>query len=134
MRFFILFNLISLYFFAQENKITTSAFNGIVTCGYVNNGGFINFTGPNINYSIHNSKIMLGMLPSIRLKQDEAVVKNAFITPTLGMGLTLIYKMYAIQIPLYYNPKNLTENGRWHIGIGIGLYLNELNKKNHAKN
>jgi hypothetical protein len=33
-------------------------------------------------------------------------------------------------MPLYYNAKTATDNGSWHIGLGIGLRLNEFNKKN----
>lgn len=116
--------------FAQEEKLRFAMYDGVFIGGYVNDGAFLNFTGPNINTTYKNSKFILGMLPSLRFKEDKETPKNAFVTPNLGVGFTYSYKMWAIQLPFYYNAKTATENGRWHIGLGIGLRLNELNKKN----
>jgi len=115
--------------FAQENKMSFALYDGIFIGGYVDNGAFLNFTGPNINATYKNSKFILGMLPSLRFKEDKGTPKNAFVTPNLGIGFTYSYKIWAIQLPLYYNAKTATQNGQWHIGIGIGLRLNEFNKK-----
>ena len=115
--------------FAQENKVSFALHDGIFIGGYVDKGAFLNFTGPNINATYKNSKFILGMLPSLRFKEDKGTPKNAFITPNLGVGFTYSYKMWAIQMPLYYNAKTATDNGSWHIGLGIGLRLNEFNKK-----
>ena len=71
------------------------------------------------------------MMPSLRFKADNSVTKNAFVTPSLGCGLTYSYKFLAVQIPLYYSPKTSVQNGKWHVGVGIGLRLNALKK--HAK-
>jgi hypothetical protein len=116
--------------FAQEEKVSFALFDGIFIGGYVDRGAFLNFTGPNMNATYKNSKFILGMLPSLRFKEDKGTPKNAFVTPNLGVGFTYSYKIWAFQIPLYYNAKTATDNGRWHIGLGIGLRLNELNKKN----
>jgi len=116
--------------FAQENKLNFAVYDGVFIAGYVDDGAFLNFTGPNINTTYKNSKFILGMLPSLRLKEDKGTPKNTLVTPNLGVGFTYSYKMWAIQMPLYYNAKTATDNGRWHIGLGIGLRLNELNKKN----
>lgn len=116
--------------FAQEDKVKFALYEGIFIGGYVNEGVFLNFTGPNISATFKNSKFILGMLPSIRFKEDKGTPKNAFVTPNLGIGFTYSYKTWAFQIPLYYNTKTATDNGKWHIGLGIGLRLNELNKKN----
>lgn len=115
--------------FAQENKVFFALYDGIFIGGYVDNGAFLNFTGPNINATYKNSKFILGMLPSLRFKEDKGTPKNAFVTPNLGIGFTYSYKMWAVQLPLYYNAKTATQNGQWHIGLGIGLRLNEFNKK-----
>jgi len=123
-------SLLTTPIFAQEDKVKLALYDGIFVGGYVDNGAFFNFTGPNINAKYKNSKFILGMLPSLRFKEDKGTTKNAFITPNLGVGFTYSYKMLAIQMPLYYNAKTATDNGRWHIGLGIGLRLNELNKKN----
>jgi hypothetical protein len=112
----------------RGQSIKASAFDGIVVAGYVDRGGFTNFTGPNINWVKGDSRLILSALPSLRYKKDEGPTQNTFVTPTLGIGLTYVYKLWAIQMPFYYNSKTATENGRWHVGIGIGLRLNHFNK------
>lgn len=114
---------------AQESKVQLSFYDGFVIGGYVDNGAYLNFTGPNINISHKNSKFVLGMLPSLRFKEDKGTPKNAFVTPTLGVGFTYSYKMWAFQIPLYYNAKTATQNGLWHIGFGVGLRLEQISIK-----
>lgn len=115
--------------FAQEDKVSFALYDGIFIGGYVDNGAFLNFTGPNINATYKNSKLILGMLPSLRFKEDKGTPKNAFVTPNLGIGFTYSYKIWAVQIPLYYNAKTAKQNGQWQVGLGVGLRLNELNKK-----
>lgn len=107
----------------STSKIQLNPFDGIIVAGYVDQGAFINFTGPNISFTHKSSKILLGMLPSLRYKEDKGPFKNAPITPGLGFGLTYCYKKFVIQIPLYYNAKTTTANGRWNCGIGIGMRL-----------
>lgn len=121
--------------YAQETKTETTKpettkpvvkfnpFDGVIVAGYVDNGAFLNFTGPSISLTIKKSKILLGMLPSLRYKEDNGIFKNSPITPNLGVGLTYCYKMIAFQVPLYYNAKTSTANGRWNIGLGIGVRL-----------
>lgn len=113
---------------AQQEKVNAAFYDGIVVGGYVNEGGYLNFTGPNINAVYGESKFILGMLPSVRFKEDTGATKNSFIFPTLGFGFTYSYKILAIQVPMYYNAKTAAENGRWHVGIGLGLRLNKLHK------
>ena len=112
--------------YAQDSKIKISIYDGAAIIGYVDDGGFLNFTGPNINLVLKNSKFIFGMLPSLRFKHETVIPKSAFITPTLGVGFTYSYKLLAFQIPLYYNAKTATENGRWRIGFGLGLRINGL--------
>jgi hypothetical protein len=126
---YIIFQIVFISTFAQQEKINITFYDGIFIGGYVDNGAFLNFTGPNISLKHENSKFILGMLPSLRFKEDLGTPKNSFITPNLGFGLTYSYKIWAIQIPFYYNTKTATANGEWNIGIGVGLRLNELNKK-----
>ncbi|MDC8101108.1 hypothetical protein [Chryseobacterium rhizosphaerae] len=40
--------------------------------------------------------------------------------PTLGAGLTMVYKKIAFQLPVYYNAKTADQDGHWKIGIGVG--------------
>lgn len=114
---------ISTLYFSQEkdSKLNVSFLDGIAVTGYVDHGAFLNFTGPNINFTHKNTKLMIGMLPSLRIKQDQSSgTKNSTIMPTLGIGFAVIYKKIALQIPFYYNTKTSTDNGSWKPGIGIG--------------
>ena len=116
--------------FAQDEKVKPVIFDGVIHAGYVNNGGYINFSGPSLSLAHKNSKFMFGMLPSLRFKQDKGVPKNATVFPTLGFGFTYGYKFLSFQLPFYYNPKTTTSNGSWHLGFGIGYRIAEWNKKN----
>lgn len=114
---------LSSFFFAQENPSTfkVSFFDGIAVAGYVDHGAFLNFTGPNISLKHKGTKFILGMLPSLRMKEDLSPgTKNSAITPTLGVGFTAVYKKVAFQVPMYYNSKTTTQNGTWKIGLGLG--------------
>jgi len=111
--------LSSVFARAQGSKMDFALFDGIAIMGYVDEGAFINFTGPNLSLSSNNSKFILGMLPSLRFKEDKKTPKNSFITPNLGVGFTYSYKSLAVQIPMYYNPKTITNNGKWFIGIEL---------------
>ncbi|HEX7870170.1 MAG TPA: hypothetical protein VF455_08650 [Chryseobacterium sp.] len=115
--------LISGLYFSQEkdSKVRVSFFDGIAVAGYVDHGAFLNFTGPNVNFTHKSTKMMIGMLPSLRIKEDQSSgTKNSSIMPTLGVGFTVVYKKVALQIPFYYNTKTSTENGSWKMGIGLG--------------
>lgn len=115
--------LTSTLLFSQENdsKIKVSLFDGIAVAGYVDHGAFINFTDPNVNFKHRNTKLMIGMLPSLRIKKDHSTgTKNSPIMPTLGVGFAMVYKKIALQIPFYYNTKTSTDNGVWKMGIGLG--------------
>ena len=113
-----------------KNGIQVSAYEGIIVGGYVDGGGFSNFTGPNLSLTKGDSKYILSALPSLRYKKDNSSRKNAFVTPNLGIGFTYTYKILAIQIPLFYNSKTADEDGKWHVGIGVGMRLNSLKKSN----
>jgi hypothetical protein len=121
--------IVSSWLYAQDTKINLLPFDGVLVVGYVNQGGYLNFAGPSITANLNDSKVMLSMLPSLRFKEDQGITKNAFVTPTLGIGLTYSYRAVAFQIPLYYNPKTATQNGQWNIGVGVGLRWNQLKKK-----
>lgn len=108
--------------------VSVSSHWGIIASGYVDHGAYLNFTGPGLSFSHLNNKsqLTIGMLPSLRFKEDSGTIKNSFATPSLGLGLTYSYKAVAIQLPVYYNPKNSTTSGSWKIGIGIGLKISEI--------
>jgi hypothetical protein len=115
---------------AQVEKVKPVFFDGVINVGYINNGGFLNFTGPGLSATYKNSKFLLGMLPSLRFRVDNDTPKNASVFPNLGFGLTYSYKYLSLQVPMYYNAKTETENGSWHIGFGIGYRIGAFNKKN----
>jgi hypothetical protein len=112
--------------YSQQTKIHADLYDGILIAGFVDGGGFTNFTGPNINMTRGNSRFILGALPSLRYKRDNSTPKNSFVTPHLGIGFTYSHKIWAIQLPLYYNGKTATEDGNWNIGLGIGLRINYI--------
>lgn len=107
----------------SEKKVSATIAEGIVVVGYVDDGAYINFTGPSIKIINKPYLICLGVLPSLRIKEDKVAAgapKNSVITPTLGMGATFAYKHLAIQVPLYYNGKTAKVDGKWNIGFGLG--------------
>ena len=107
----------------KAERVQFGLYDGTIVAGYVDHGGYLNFTGPNVSYAFGKSKVLAGMLPSLRFKEDKSMVKNAFVTPTLGMGITYSYKKFAVQVPFYYNAKTAIADGKWNVGIGIGLKL-----------
>lgn len=115
---------------AQATTVKSSIFGGYVVAGYVDDGGFTNFTGPNITLTRGNSVFMLSALPSLRYKVDRSEPhSNAFVTPALGAGFTYAYKKVAFQLASYYNSRTATADGQWHLGFGLGLRMSEFNKK-----
>ncbi|MFM1912914.1 MAG: hypothetical protein RIR51_752 [Bacteroidota bacterium] len=109
--------------FSQTNKPKTSLFNATMVVGYVDGGAFINVLGPNMMVKKGEYTASIGLLPSIRLKEDKKTPKNSFATPTLGVGLTLKRKHLIVQLPMYYNPKTPTQNGKWNLGFGLGFSI-----------
>lgn len=101
----------------------TTLFEGVIVAGYVDEGAFINCVGPAIKFSKKPVAILVGLLPSLRIKKDKVATgapENSVLTPNLGAGITAIYKHLAIQVPVYYNAKTSTKDGKWKPGIGIG--------------
>lgn len=112
-----------------KEKVSFSFFDGTVIVGYIDKGAFLNFMGPNINFNQGGSRIVIGMLPSLRFKKDKSdATRNSFVTPNLGVGITYSYKSFALQIPCYYNSKTSDRDGGWTVGAGIG-YRFKNNKK-----
>jgi len=111
---------------SQKTEVNALLLSGTIVGGYVDNGIYLNFTGPGVKIQKGSSDLMIGVLPSLRFKEDNGTTKNALVTPSLGIGITYTYKSMAIQIPFYYNSKTAIADGRWNIGIGLGLKLNQL--------
>ena len=121
---------LSINLFSQKIEVSKLIFSGTFMGGYVDNGAYLNFTGPGLKLQKGNSDLMIGVLPSLRFKEDKGITKNSVITPSLGFGITYTFKSLAIQIPFYYTSKTTIENGKWKMGIGIGLKINNLLTKN----
>jgi len=122
---FVSLSILTLTAKSQSNVIQTKAtfFEGVIVAGYVDQGAYINCTGPAIKFSKKPLAILVGLLPSLRIKKDKVATgatQNSVITPNLGAGITATYKHLAIQVPVYYNAKTSTKDGKWNPGIGIG--------------
>lgn len=117
---------------AQAKKSSSMLYRGIAVAGYVDDGAYLNFTGPGIGATFGESERLLGLMPSLRLCEDRNTPKNPFVIPTLGLGLTFSYQNIALQLPLYYRPKNATDNGAWLLGFGIGLHTRIFNRKSQG--
>lgn len=106
---------------AQSTAVKSSLFEGIIVTGYTDKSMYINCTGPAVKLSKKPFSLMIGLLPSLRIKDDKSTAsQNTTVTPTLGFGATALYKHLALQIPFFYNAKTSTQNGNWKAGIGIG--------------
>ncbi|KGE15092.1 hypothetical protein [Sphingobacterium deserti] len=117
------FSVNSTLLLAQNATIKGSLFDGTVVAGYVDKGAYINCTGPAVKYSRSGASILLGLLPSLKIKEDnvaEGSPRNALITPTLGFGITACIGHFALQLPAFYAAKTATTNGKWNLGVGIG--------------
>ncbi|WP_310557148.1 hypothetical protein [Flavobacterium sp.] len=120
---FLIFTAINYTNAQEEQKVRMTVGEGIIVAGYVNDGGYINFTGPSIKIIHKPYLVCIGVLPSLRFKEDKVAVgapKNSTITPSLGFGLTFAYKHLAFQVPAYYNGKTAKADGLWHLGLGLG--------------
>ncbi len=115
--------LMVLPLYPQEKTVQAVVFDGIAVAGYVDRGGYVNFTGPNVNMVSGHHKVVLGMMPSLRIKQEHSEPRNALVTPSLGCGVTWCYRRLAVQLPLYYNARTAMANGRWNVGVGLGVRL-----------
>ncbi len=98
-------------------------FDGMIVAGYVDDGAYVNFTGPHIKWVKKPYALLLGVLPSLRIKEDKVAAgakKNPSVFPSLGAGITFAFKHLAVQVPFYYNGKTSVADGKWNVGIGIG--------------
>lgn len=107
----------------SEPSLRPAIWDGVIVAGYIDNGAYINFSGPSIKYSRKPVVLSLGMVPGLRIKEDkvaEGSPSNSKIMPSLGFGLTASYKHLAVQVPFYYSNKTASKDGKWHPGIGLG--------------
>ncbi|GAB3431015.1 hypothetical protein [Niabella aquatica] len=122
----ILGTALNVYSQNERVKIKPVLWEGMVVAGYADKGAFVNFGGPAMKLTHKPFTLLLGMLPSLRIKEDKmpaGAKKNAAVMPGLGAGVSIIYKRVALQVPLYYNAKTATTNGKWCVGIGLGYKL-----------
>lgn len=117
---------LALLSFETKAQTKIALFDGTIVGGYVDHGAYINCIGPNVKYAKKPFSIAVGLLPSLRIKEDKVAPgapKNSLITPSLGFGITTVYNHLAFQVPLYYNAKTNTRNGAWNVGVGLGYKL-----------
>lgn len=125
----VLFVLLNISMHAQNSgaeKTSFVAWDGMVIGGYVDKGGYINFGGPSLKFIRKPWSIAIGVLPTLRIKEDKVAkgaMKNSSVMPTAGFGITVAYKHLVLQVPFYYNAKTSVANGKWNPGIGIGYKL-----------
>ncbi|MGG9972593.1 hypothetical protein ACQ33O_12435 [Ferruginibacter sp. SUN002] len=106
-----------------QTKAKPVLWDGMIVSGYVDKGAYVNFGGPCIKLVKKPVAVTLGMLPSLRIKEDKVVSgakKNSILTPMLGFGAAVIYKHLVVQVPLYYVAKTAAADGSWKIGVGVG--------------
>ena len=107
---------------AQVKKSAT-LWDGMVVAGFVNDGAFINFGRPSIKLLKKPWSFGFGLLPTLRIKEDrvaKTATKNSSVTPTSGVGVTVVYKHFVAQVPFYYNAKTAAADGKWNVGFGLG--------------
>jgi len=100
-----------------------SLWDGMIVAGYVGHGGYADFGGPSIKWSMKPCSIALGLFPAVRIKEDkvaEGAKKNSSIVPSTGFGITSSFKHLVIQIPVFYDAKTASADGKWNLGVGIG--------------
>jgi len=107
---------------AQVKETKVTLIEGIIVAGYADDGAYLNMAGPAIKFANKPWMVLAGLLPSLRFKEDKAAsgTKNSTLTPTLGFGLTTVYKRFAVQVPLFYNSKTASSDGKWNVGLGVG--------------
>lgn len=107
----------------QEAGVKASVFEGILVGGYTDQGAYLNCTGPAVKYQLKSFSVLFGLLPTLKFKKEQTALgapKNSVMTPTLGFGITAIFRHFAIQLPAFYSPKTNVDNGKWKPGIGFG--------------
>lgn len=108
---------------AQTTQIKPTLFEGTVVLSYIDHGAAINFTGPAIKFTRKPFSLLAGVLPSLKIKEDKTLgnaPKNAMIMPSLGCGVTAIYKHIVLQMPMLYTAKTTNKDGKWSVGVGLG--------------
>jgi hypothetical protein len=108
---------------SAKSQTKATLFEGIIVTGYVDHGGYLNCTGPSIKMTKKPYTLFLGLLPSLKIKEDKVAAgttRNSVLTPFLGFGFTAAFHHLAVQLPVYYTNKNAAQDGRWKIGAGLG--------------
>lgn len=114
---------LTMLFFTVKAQTKAVLFEGIFVAGYVDNGAFINCAGPSIKFAKKPYAVLVGMLPSLRIKEDKVAPgakHNSMVTPNLGFGATAVFHHVALQVPFYYNAKTAAKDGKWNVGVGLG--------------
>ena len=114
---------LTMHFSPAKSQTKAVLFEGIVVTGYVDHGGYLNCTGPSLKITKKPYTFFLGLLPSLKIKEDKPVAgatRNSILTPFLGFGFTAAFHHVALQLPVYYTNKTATQDGKWKMGVGLG--------------
>jgi len=103
--------------FAQDDiknttQITTQSvgmLNGFTRVNLSSKAVYFTFGGPGLRYKRSKMTYFLGLLPSIRMRDDEAI-------PSVGGGFQMVYKQIALTFPSFYYAK-----GKWEFATGLGV-------------
>lgn len=104
-------------------KTSLTVWDGMFVAGYVGNGAYINCGGPSVKWTMKPFSIAVGLFPAVRIKDDKqpaGAKTNSAVTPSTGVGITSAYKHLVFQIPLFYDAKTASSNGKWNLGVGVG--------------
>ncbi|MHA4896369.1 hypothetical protein ACXZ1K_16565 [Pedobacter sp. PWIIR3] len=114
---------LTMHFSTAESQTKAVLFEGTIVTGYVDHGGYLNCTGPSIKMIKKPYTLFLGLLPSLKIKEDQVAAgatRNSILTPFLGFGFTAAFHHLAVQLPAYYTNKTAAKDGKWKMGIGLG--------------
>jgi hypothetical protein len=77
----------------------------VVNGGYVDNGSFLNFGGPNLNMTFSNSKILPGMFPPYGSKKTKELQKTPLLHPVWALVFPTCLKAWYFKCHFTTIPK-----------------------------
>ncbi len=113
------FLVLTFYFVVAQDSSSTkkvvhvSTFSGQAMLSHDGDAFYLNFGGPSVMANFGKIKIMIGMFPSLRIKEDPV---RSTLTPILGTGPTLQYKKLLLGFPFYY----IAASNVWKMSAGLG--------------
>jgi hypothetical protein len=125
MYLFLSFFLFSGYAQEKKQEKITFGFDGQIAATTNGTFYFFNIGGPAIRLNIKPFIISFNMFPSLSFYDNPA---RPFITPTLGVGVQIIYKKLIISMPLYLVRETNTTPEYWTFSAGFGYKFGNNHK------